>query len=212
MSAPKNGRVSDSKHANRRTDEQLVLDRVEIARLYIKRMSHKEMAVELNKGRAEDQHISPRMVGYELRGLRRQWKHESMEFVQQAHTEMLMELQEIEREAWSMWQRSKGTIKTRRGRYVTDADGVGVVKPTTVEEVELIGEPRYLQVLLGVSQRKAALLGIAQRIELESYGVNIDLTTLSREQLKRIADGENPQFVVGMVRAIASVASGDGEA
>lgn len=128
--------------------------REQIATLRLKQVTIRVIAEQLG--------ISIPTVKRELRSLEAEWLEASREAVDQVKARELQKLDLLEAEAMAEWERSK---KDYQRRIVEDRPstgpngGRGAGRFAKLESGGQTGDPRYLQVLLGISDRRAKLIG-----------------------------------------------------
>ena len=108
-------------------------------------------------------------VHSDLAVLTEQWKVSAARDITEAKAAELAKLDELEREAWAAWYRSIGRVQTRTtktGRVTKDGDLVGQPEVTLKTEV-IVGDPRFMAVILDCQQRRAKMLGLDAPEQLE---------------------------------------------
>jgi hypothetical protein len=147
----------------KRSPEQIELDRARIARWWVEKVSQVEMAKRLG--------VSQPMVSKELRKLRRQWQETTQADVAEVMAETLLTLDHVQRQAWVGWRKSRRTAERQTSRKREKpgnlpAGAAGTAPPPNVElEATLTkesqaGDPRFLQVILGVRDQISKLRGL----------------------------------------------------
>ena len=128
---------------------------------------------------ASELSISRSMVHYWKDRARQIWKENIAEQVDTMAGQQLAELRAIKQEAWSEWRRS------RLVRKKTSKKNVDSTKNNRTENVEVeegrLGDPNYLNVILGALQREAKLLGIDAPDKFE-----VDLKLTPEERAKEL--------------------------
>ncbi len=163
---------------NKRTEEQRAFDMKFCANLFLRGYAYREITEALNQDliiRQTGYTISLKMVYYDLQQCLVEWKRERLDKIDDYVTQELKKLDKIEAELWDAWEKSKtGREKikkrTNRGRPIkTDAmDGYD----ETAIEISA-GNPRFLDLLLNVQQRRAKMLGFDAPVKIEIPGYNI---------------------------------------
>lgn len=144
----------------------------EVSRMYLRGATQAMIAVKLGVDRST--------ISYDIKALEQEWRDIRFRKLDRHKSMALAKIDEIERAAWSEWDKSqrdieivsegpKGITKTRRGQC---------------------GDSRYLKVVLECAAQRCQLLG------LDAWFGNIDWSKLTDEQVKRIAEGEYPEFVL----------------
>jgi hypothetical protein len=100
------------------------------------------------------------------------WQASAIEDITLARGLELAKLDQLEREAWAAWYRSIGRAQTRTtktGRI--DKDGTVIAEPEVTLRTEvLVGDPRFMAVILDCQARRAKLLGLDAPAKLHVDG------------------------------------------
>jgi hypothetical protein len=109
----------------------------------------------------------------DLEAIRAEWRKEMVESFDYAKDQCLKVLEEIEREAWAEWDRSKLGAKKRLSRTTENETGGSTTEEETTER--RCGDPRYLEVIIKCEERKTKLLGLdePERIDLKGQMITI---------------------------------------
>lgn len=179
------------RHGYRRTPEQRENDLVFCTDLFLKGYSYRQISDLLNKRNAKmglDYAIVPPMRVYkDLKQLLINWKREHEENIDLYITKELSKLDKIEAELWDAWERSKKRIvsKIRQSGLKTERSEI------------FAGNPRYLDLVLSVQQRRAKLLGLDAPVKIDMPNVNVsvdssgpkyDISVIPNDMLFVIAD------------------------
>lgn len=179
------------RHGYRRTPEQRENDLVFCTDLFLKGYSYRQISDLLNKRNAKmglDYAIVPPMRVYkDLKQLLINWKREHEENIDLYITKELSKLDKIEAELWDAWERSKKRIvsKIRQSGLKTERSET------------FAGNPRYLDLVLSVQQRRAKLLGLDAPVKVDMPNVNVsvdssgpkyDISVIPDDMLFVIAD------------------------
>lgn len=165
------GKTEMVKHSQR-TPLQLERDRIFIAELYVKGYTFRDIAYRLN----EDLRI--REIGYtvtfqqvwnDVKRILIEWKRERKETIDQWMQLELRKLDKMEVELWEQWEQSKsGKRKTKiKGGEVTGGQVTGGRLDSRTTESTL-GNPKFLELLLTLSDRRAKLLGYDAPIRIQT--------------------------------------------
>lgn len=179
------------RHGYRRTPEQRENDLVFCTDLFLRGYSYRQISDLLNQRNAKmglDYAIVPPMRVYkDLKQLLINWKREHEENIDLYITKELSKLDKIEAELWDAWERSKK-------RIVSKIRQSGLKK----ERIETFaGNPRYLDLVLSVQQRRAKLLGLDAPVKVDLPNVNVsvdssgpkyDISVIPNDMLFVIAD------------------------
>lgn len=179
------------RHGYRRTPEQRENDLVFCTDLFLRGYSYRQIADLLNQRNAKmglDYAIIPPMRVYkDLKQLLINWKREHEENIDLYITKELSKLDKIEAELWDAWERSKKRIvsKIRQSGLKTERSET------------FAGNPRYLDLVLSVQQRRAKLLGLDAPVKVDMPNVNVsvdsnapkyDISVIPNDMLFVIAD------------------------
>jgi hypothetical protein len=136
---------------DRRTKDQRRADRERIAKL---RLKHKTIA-EI----AEETVLSIPTINRELAIIRKEWKASAIEAIDEIKARELASLEMMEAEVLVEWERSKKDWQKKvvEDKPVGTRGGGG--KSAKIETGGQTGDPRYMQVLLGIKDRRAKILG-----------------------------------------------------
>ena len=179
------------RHGYRRTPEQRENDLVFCTDLFLRGYSYRQIADLLNQRNAKmglDYALVPPMRVYkDLKQLLINWKREHEENIDLYITKELSKLDKIEAELWDAWERSKKRIvsKIRQSGLKTERSET------------FAGNPRYLDLVLSVQQRRAKLLGLDAPVKVDMPNVNVsvdssgpkyDISVIPNDMLFVIAD------------------------
>lgn len=131
--------------------------------------------------------VPPMRVYKDLKQLLINWKREHEENIDLYITKELSKLDKIEAELWDAWERSKKRIvsKIRQSGLKTERSET------------FAGNPRYLDLVLSVQQRRAKLLGLDAPVKVDLPNVNVsvdssgpkyDISVIPNDMLFVIAD------------------------
>lgn len=182
---------------NKRSEEQRIYDIRFCSDLFLRGYSYREIADALNRdlsARGMGYTITFQMVYYDLQQCLIEWKRERLENIDDYVTQELRKLDKMEVELWEAWERSK-TGKTREKnrqnakprKVLEDGDNpecYGYEETTTETSA---GNPRFLDLLLNVQQRRAKMLGFDAPIKVEIPGI------------EKSINGDAPQYDVSAI-------------
>ena len=182
---------------NKRSEEQRIYDVRFCADLFLRGYSYREIADALNRdlsARGVGYTISFQMVYYDLQQCLIEWKRERLETIDEYVTQELRKLDKMEVELWEAWERSKtGKLREKNRqnakprRVLEDGDNpeyYGYEETTTETSA---GNPRFLDLLLNVQQRRAKMLGFDAPIKVEIPGI------------EKSINGDAPQYDVSAI-------------
>jgi len=134
--------------AGRRSNRELTLQRrAEIAKLALfGRPTQQEIADKIG--------VDVATVCRHLKAIRGEWKQQAQADINEVIAQELQKLDELEAQALAEWERSKKDYQKK----VAESGGRGG-KKAKIETGGQCGDPRYLQVILGIQDRRAKLLG-----------------------------------------------------
>lgn len=167
---------------NKRNEEQREYDILFCSNLFLRGYSYREIQKALNedlKKRDADYTISLAMVYYDLQQALIEWKRERFDNVDDYITQEIRKLDKMETEAWNAWEASKLGKERKKSRNskkpnkvdaeVNDPSYYGYTEEATETSS---GNPRFLDLLLNIQQRRAKLLGFDAPIKIDIPGVN----------------------------------------
>lgn len=135
----------------KRTKSEVLRDRELIAKLRLRNRT-------LN-GIVQDTGLSLATVKREIQAIEAEWRASANEAVSEIKARELRKLDQIETEAWAEWERSKLDWFKRMQRDGSGSEESGPIHETKEEVGGRIGEPRFLQIIVQVQERRAKLLG-----------------------------------------------------
>ena len=182
---------------NKRSEEQRIYDIRFCADLFLRGYSYREIADALNRdlsARGMGYTITFQMVYYDLQQCLIEWKRERLETIDDYVTQELRKLDKMEVELWEAWERSKtGKLREKNRqnakprKVLEDGDNpeyYGYEETTTETSA---GNPRFLDLLLNVQQRRAKMLGFDAPIKVEIPGI------------EKSINGDAPQYDVSAI-------------
>ena len=166
----------ENKSGSRRTQEQRESDLVFIASMRIQRKSHSTIRAELAKIRPYT--ISAATVINDIREIEDRWANTFMQgqTLTMFKVKELVKLEKYEEELWDAWQHSKTIGQITRKQL--DKDGQPE-KRGSVALTKRDGDPKFMELLLKVSERKSKILGLDAPLKLDT------------SDEKRMQDAEN---------------------
>jgi hypothetical protein len=139
--------------AVRRTKEQRENDLEIIAKLFIQKRTHEEIAAHLRANRPY--RVSRHIVSYDLGEIMERWRTTALNSVQAWKMEQLARLNVLEREAWDAWERSQ---KDRSSK--SQSVGPDGARHTNVRLDQSDGDPRFLAVVFQCIEYRCRILGL----------------------------------------------------
>lgn len=181
----------------KRTKDQRELDLAFCSNLFLRGYTYREISERLNEENARrgvGYTITTQMVYWDMQQLLIEWKRERMENIDDYVTQELRKLDKMEVELWEAWERSKtGKLReinrqnAKPRKVLEDGDNpeyYGYEETTTETSA---GNPRFLDLLLNVQQRRAKMLGFDAPIKVEIPGI------------EKSINGDAPQYDVSAI-------------
>ena len=166
----KRGTDRDVPKGPKRTPDEILRDRAEIAKMRLEGLTQAKIAERLATLR--DYALSPQTIAIELKAVRDEWLNQTIDNYEQTRLIELSRIDEEEAIAIGAWYRSTQPKKKERTRTGTN-DG----KPFEefVQETEpRDGNPAFLQRLESIRQRRCAILGFDSWQRSENINVAIE--------------------------------------
>ncbi len=158
---------------SKRSEEQRAYDVRFCTDLFLRGYSYREISDALNQDlsdRGIGYTISFQMVYYDLQQCLIEWKRERLETIDEYITQELRKLDKMEQQAWAGWETSKAKKYRKKKKPKT---GATECTPEYYEYVETAaGNPRFLDLLLNIQQRRAKLLGLDAPVKINIPGGN----------------------------------------
>lgn len=169
---------------SKRTIEQQEYDLAFETDLFLKGCAYRDIAISLNadiKKRGLDYTISHVAVFNDMKKAMIQWKKERFDNIDEYVNQELKKLDRMEFEVWGAWVKScrgKERTKTRNSKKARKVDA-DVETPDHYGYDESMtetsaGNPRFMDILLNIQQRRAKLLGYDAPIKVDVGGPNRD--------------------------------------
>lgn len=169
--------------APKRTKKQREYDLQEISRLYLQGWLQVAIVDYLAKNRSYT--VTQAIISRDLKTIQERWQASAIRSFDEAKANELAKIDNLELTYWSQWQASIEPVVKRRTSKKVD----GQVTEATQEVSLGTGDPRFLQGVQWCIDRRCKLLGLDAPIKQQSQ--NIELNSLTDEQLKRLAAGED---------------------
>lgn len=173
-----------------RTKEQRAADIAKLARLRLFGHTQTECAEKLG--------VSQATISRDLDTIVKGWKAEAVADMESIKAKELAKLDALEVEAYNAWVGSKAesqktTVEERPGRQSSkDADADKPAKGSKhikIEKQRSDGDPRFLQALLAIQDRRAKIQGFDVPVKFDGTVTNkatIDASALSNEAISEI--------------------------
>lgn len=146
------------RRARKRTKEQRLADRADVARRYLRGEFQVDIAKAISDQR--DYAITQQQVSWDLAAIREEWKRSAVRDFDDAKAQELARIDELERTYWHAWERSlEAASKTTQHLNHMGDEGP---KPSRaiVETTERVGDPRFLEGVQHCIDKRIKLLGL----------------------------------------------------
>jgi hypothetical protein len=193
--------------APKRTQFEIQRDRKDISELYLQGKTQFEIAEELNRRYCPpEQELKPGGVRYtltrqtisrDLLAIQSEWMAHSLQNFNELKAKELAKLDRLELEYWRAWERSC-KVKRRTKSEKTERRKQTRQSAQVFTE-DMLGDPRYLTGVYDCINRRCELLGLdaPKRMSVMSGSLDkIPFGTLTKDQLNRLANGEDPEKVI----------------
>lgn len=167
----------------KRTKEQREHDLLFCSDLFLKGYQYRQIAEALNKKVEENgwgYKLSFQMVYYDIQHCLVEWKRERLDTIDDYISQELKKLDKLEQEAWQAWEVSKGgkertknrmSIAPRKVLSEEEQASVRYGYDETMNESSA-GNPRFLDLLLNIQQRRAKMLGYDAPLKVQLPGLD----------------------------------------
>lgn len=191
-------RKNASKYARKRTVEEKLQDRVLITKLLAARKTHWEITQAINDGKPAEQHISRQQVSSDIKAMRKAWTDEVKQRGDDIIGRDLMVIEQLEREAWEAWEKSKKEQVKKSTRKNSDGGG-GEYTTMTASTLSSYGDPRFLAEIRSLIAERAKLLGIyapekkliSGKVELTAVPENAEILDKVQEVYSLLGSNES---------------------
>jgi hypothetical protein len=184
------------RNALKRTEEECERDRVLIARMYVRGKSQHEMALAINEF-YPDRPISSKSIHMDLQAIRQAWLSSTLVDFNAAKAKELARLDELEKEAWEAWDRSKDKhirieydVSDYQVPFSTEkiADVHSTKKHKVIEAT--VGDSKYLEMIERTIKMRCDIIGLFQaqklqidwRVEAQSAGLDEETINAVKEK------------------------------
>ena len=164
---------ANKRTGGKRTVEQREADKRFCAELFVKGYTYRQMADKLNEYNHEnglEYTLTYKSVFMDIQQVLAEWKKERFKDIDNYMQLELKKLDKIEVELWQAWENSKGSKRKTKIKNGTINNGIatgGELAERTLETTD--GDPRYLDLLLKVQERRAKLLGYNAPVKVDLY-------------------------------------------
>jgi hypothetical protein len=133
-----------------RSPDQILLERKEIASLYLRGSTQAEIGAKLG--------LSRQQIGYDLRRIRQEWLRSSLMNFNEKKAQELAKIDNLERDYWATWEDSKKDRQTTTTEQITEPDGERL--KAGIKKTEQTGDPRYLEGVRWCISKRCEILGL----------------------------------------------------
>jgi hypothetical protein len=184
--------------APKRKKIQINRDRVLIAEYYLQGKTQNQIVEILNNDTTRGYTLTQAIISRDLKAIQSEWLVKSLTDFNQARANELAKIDALEREYWRGWERSRQS-KTVSKSKKEESKRKSKQSAELVKE-EQVGDPRFLQGIEQCINRRCQLLGLdaPKRLSISPQNIHdkIPWGNLTREQLERLKNGEEPDKVV----------------
>lgn len=165
-------REETSIYAPKRTSLEKQKDMAKVAELYSRGFPISDILEIINEQYPPEKRISKRRIEADIQELTRKWQAESLRSISELRAEQLEKLRQVEQELWQAWEKSKEMREIITSELSTggieDAGAGGSRRKVQTRREQQVGDPRYLQGILEVVDRRTKLLGLnePQKVQL----------------------------------------------
>ena len=157
----------------KRTVEQREADKTFCADLFIKGYTYRHIADKLNEANREnglEYTVTFKTVFNDINAVLAEWKKQQFSDISNYMQLELKKLDKIEVELWTAWENSKGSKRKTKIKGGGINDGIATGGELAERSLETTnGDPRYLDLLLKVQERRAKLLGYNAPMKVNVY-------------------------------------------
>lgn len=191
--------------SKKRNKLELERDRELIGQFYVRGKTQQGIADYINDKYYPDNPLSRQQIAYDIKALIDRWKTESTKHIDQKKAIELAKVNDLEmlyREAWEKSLSDAESTTIERQGIITNEDGeiIGAKVKQTKKREGQSGNPAYLQGIMNCIARRCEILGL--NAPTTQRTLNVDLQSLTDEQLQRLASGED------LIHVLTSTATG----
>ena len=142
--------------APKRTKQQRLTDLVFIEKLFASGFTHDVIADRLNAERPYS--LARPTISRDIDEILDSWRQTLVENIDELQAQELLRINQIEREAWKAWERSKGKRERRLSERKTGGKESGQRDQNITEDQ--VGDPRYLEQVQWCITKRCDILGL----------------------------------------------------
>ena len=182
-----------SKAGPKRSKIQREYDLQEVTALYCQGWYQSKIVEHLAKHRPYK--VTQQTISYDLKAIKKKWLASSLRDFDEARSTELSKIDNLEAVAWSEYLKSQEPVIKKKTVMKID----GHTTEATQEGQTGLGDPKYLDTVKWCIDRRIKLLGLDAPVRKEVTGkdggpietTSLDLSTLTDDQLQRLANGED---------------------
>ena len=178
----------DSAKGPKRTADEVLRDRADIARMRLEGLTQVQIAEEISRLRSYS--VSQQTIANDLKAVRDEWLNQSIDNYDQTRLIELSRLDEEELIAKDAWERS--TLPKKKERTRTGTNDGKPFEEFMQESENRDGNPAFLQRLESIRQRRCAILGFNAQQRPENINVAIE-TLLAAGYIVRLPEDGNAE-------------------
>jgi hypothetical protein len=186
--------------AAKRTKHETIRDRAEISELYLRGKTQAQIAELLSKdpARAHYGGLSQQTISRDLRVIQKEWAEAAQHNMTELKAKELAKIDNLERMYLDEWYRSKGeSIETEQEQDETTGKSR---KKAKVKKKSQLGDAKYLQGVQWCIGKRCEIFGLDAPKELDIKDQRlvdkIPWDSLTKDQIRRLQIGENPEKVI----------------
>jgi hypothetical protein len=139
--------------------------------------------------------VSQQQVSLDLKAIRALWLQAALQDFDARKAEELARIDAVEQAAWRSFEKS---LEPREITMTEQAEGNTTTRKASVRREGTAGDPRWLERIQKCIDQRIGILGLNAPTRFR-----IDWEALDDDQLRRLAEGANPQQVIEHVIAEA---------
>lgn len=167
--------------ANKRNPIQKAQDRLMIESLYLKGLTHREIAEKLSEARPYS--LSHTQVHQDLKRILAEWVARRDRVLDEAVARELRKVDAVERTAWDAWERSCRPREIRTSEQYSDRDGSRT--RAQIRREDCGGDPRFLQVVQWCISKRCEILGLNAPLVVQG-----EVSAVAKPNLKALSTDE----------------------
>lgn len=144
--------------AKKRSPAQIEMDRVKISKMYLSGQSQATIAIEMG--------MTPPMVNYDLKAIRKAWLESSLVDFDTAMAETLAKIDLLEATYWDAWHRSKAKAEKATTQISTTAEGIESTVQT-LHEMGQVGNPSFLAGVERCIDKRIKIFGLEAPLKVD---------------------------------------------